>query len=185
MWYNSGMDTLSSITLTLAIVTFLLAVAAFCAIWQSYRFRKEDRRRERSARAVDELCRWTDDALRLFLLPYDSNNEEEIYKGFKEKMNLAVGSTGAAIILGKEFEGLIRRAIKALVSYSGAIQKKRRGDTQPFDEAIIEEFRVSFNGLQLCVNLLRVWDYDYKAFIQDASRNSKLPLAEHLPSPEA
>ena len=124
-------------------ITLLLAIAAFWAIWQNYRFRKKDRQRERSARAVDELCRWTDDALRLFLLPYNSKNEEEIYIGFKGKMNLALASTATAIILGKEFEGLVGRAIKALVNYSGAIQKKRRSDTQPFDEAVIEEFRVS------------------------------------------
>ena len=164
--------------------TFLLAIAAFGAIWQNYSFRKKDRQRERSARAVDELCRWTDDALRLLFLQYNSN-KEEIYKGLIEKMNLAVASTAAAIILGEEFEGLIRRAVKALVSYSGAVQEKRGGDTKPFDKAIIEEFRVSFNGLQLYINLLRTWDYNYKAFIQDASRNSKLPLSKHLQPPEA
>ncbi|MBA7694025.1 hypothetical protein ES703_102625 [subsurface metagenome] len=164
-------------------VTLLLAIAAFWTIWQSYRFRKKDRRRERSARAVDELCRWVDETLRLFYLPY-SSNKEEIHKGLIEKMNLAVASTATAIILGKEFEGLVGRANKALTSYSGALQKKRGGDTEPFDKAIIEEFRVSFHGLQLYINLLRTWDYNYKAFIQDASRNSKLPLSKHLQPPE-
>ncbi len=166
-----------------ALATLILALVASGTIWQNYRFRKEDRHRERSARAVDELCRWTDEALRLFYLPYNSN-KEEIHKGLIEKMNLAVASTATAIILGKEFEGLVGRANKALVSYSGAIQKKRRGDTKPLDKAIIEEFRVLFHGLQLYINLLRTWDYNYKAFIQDASRNSKLPLSKHLQPPE-
>jgi len=165
-------------------VTLLLAIAAFWAIWQNHRFRKEDRQRERSARAVDELCRWTDETLRLFFLPYNSN-KDEIHKGLMEKINLAIASTASGIILGKEFEGLVGRANTALVSYYGALQKKREGDTKPFDKAIIEEFRVSFNGLQLYLNLLRTWDYNYKAFIQDAGRNSKLPFYENLQPPEA
>lgn len=183
MWYNSGMNSYWPLYIS-AGITFLLALAAFWTIWQNYRFRKEDKQRERSARAVDELCRWTDETLRLFYLPYNSN-KEEIHKGLIEKMNLAVASTATAIILGKEFEGLVERANKALVSYSGALQNKRGGNTKPFEKSIIEEFRVSFNGLQLYINLLRTWDYNYKAFIQDASRNSKLPLSEHLQPPEA
>ena len=160
-------------------VTFLLALAAFWAIWQNYTFRKVDRKRELIVRASNELCRWTDEALRLFYLPYN-RNEKEIYEGLLEIANQALASTSAGIILGKEFEGLVRRVITALVKYFGAIKERRKGNTGPIEESILEEYKTSFNGLQLYLNLLRTWDYDYASFIKDACKNVELPLNEHL-----
>ncbi|MBI4188188.1 MAG: hypothetical protein HY529_03165 [Chloroflexi bacterium] len=54
MWYNGGMDTLSRMTLILAIATFLLAGAAFWSIWQNYKFRERDRKE----RLLNEIIEW-------------------------------------------------------------------------------------------------------------------------------
>ncbi len=60
--------------------TFLLALAAFWAIWQNYRFRKEDRERERRVRSASELYGWADEARRLYYLPYNQY-KDETYNG--------------------------------------------------------------------------------------------------------
>ncbi len=182
LWYNNGMpaDWIKEWAIVIgAGATFILATVAFWAIWQNYTFRKVDRKRELIVRASNELCRWTDEALRLFYLPYN-RNEKEIYEGLLEIANQALASTSAGIILGKEFEGLVRRVITALVKYFGAIKERRKGNTGPIEESILEEYKTSFNGLQLYLNLLRTWDYDYASFIKDACKNVELPLNEHL-----
>jgi hypothetical protein len=51
------MDTLSSVTLTLAVATFLMAVAAFLAIWQNYKFKEKDRKE----RLLNEVIEWAMD----------------------------------------------------------------------------------------------------------------------------
>jgi len=173
------MDALSTMTLVLAVVTFLLAVAAFWSVWQNYKFRKEDRLRETKERSANELCLWVDEALRLFYLPYNTN-KEEIYIGLIKILNIVPAATAASIILGNEFLGLIKRANNALVNYFGEIKEKRKGNNRPINESIINEFDISFSGLQLYLNLLRTWDYNYKLFIKDASENSPLPLSENL-----
>ena len=60
--------------------TFLLALAAFWAIWQNYRFRKKDRERLRKERAATELYKWGEEAQRLFYLSYHQY-KDEIYNG--------------------------------------------------------------------------------------------------------
>ncbi len=60
MWYNVDMDTLSSMTLILAIATFILAGIAAYSIWQNYQLQK----RERRERLLNEIIEWTMDIAR-------------------------------------------------------------------------------------------------------------------------
>lgn len=61
MWYNKRMDTLSRMTLTLAIATFLLAIAAFGTMWQTRNIRKAERRE----RLLNEIIDWAIDITRV------------------------------------------------------------------------------------------------------------------------
>ena len=70
------MDTLSSMTLLLAIFTCLLAIAAFCAIWQNHRFRKEEKELNRKVQALDEIIEWARKARDAI---WDFVKEYEIY----------------------------------------------------------------------------------------------------------
>ena len=158
--------------------TLLLAGTAFWAIWQNYRFRREDRKREHCARSTDELCRWTDEALRLFYLPYNNKNKDIIYQGLQDLLRAGVAMTAAAIIVGPEFEELTKRALSALAKYYFAIKAKRTENKQ-VDKPLITEFATSFSGLELYLNLLRTWDFEYDEFIKSVSQD-ELPLSEHL-----
>ena len=56
------MNILSLFTLFLAIATFLLAGAAFCAIWQNHLLQK----RERKERLLNEIIEWARESYKLF-----------------------------------------------------------------------------------------------------------------------
>ena len=159
--------------------TFLLALAAFWAIRQTYKFRKEDRKRERSARSTEELCQWTEEALRLLSLPHNDENKDKIYQGLTDLLRMSVAMSAAAITAGSEFEGLTKRALSALANYHKAMRAKITKNKQ-IEAPLITEFVTSFAGLQLYLNLLRSWDYEYDKFIKDACQNVELPLSEHL-----
>jgi len=147
-------------------VTFFLAIAAFWAIWQNYTFRKNDRKRERIMRSAEELYRWAEESLRLFYLPYNAN-QEEIYNGFTGIVNKAVAATASAKIVGDKFTELVDRAFPALSSFYSIIKEKRRQGHKQAEEQVVEEFKISFSDLTFHLDLLRTWDYDYRAFIKE------------------
>jgi hypothetical protein len=59
MWYNDGMTTDNWLAIS-AGATFLLALAAFWAIWQNYSLRKK----ERKERLLNEIIEWAIDVAR-------------------------------------------------------------------------------------------------------------------------
>jgi len=74
--YNDGMyipdwlgkilsDPVAIATLVLALVTAVLALAAFWAIWQNYKFRERDRKE----RLLNEIIEWADDINNASLTP--------------------------------------------------------------------------------------------------------------------
>jgi hypothetical protein len=156
--------------------TFLLALAAFWAIWQNHNFRKEDRKRESCARSANELRRWTEEALRLFYLPQNKKNKTIISQGLTDLIAIGVPMTAASIIIGPEFEGLTRRAIAALISYHSAL------DTPKMKKEVAIEFGTAFSSLELYLNLLSTWDFKYKVFLRELRREKSVefPLSEHL-----
>jgi len=160
------------------IFTLLLALAAFWAIWQNYNFRKKDRERLRKERTATELYEWVEEAQRLFYLPYNQH-KDEIYNGISNAVLKIAAMTTAAIILGDEFEALIKRVTNALVGYFSEMKEKRKHGKK-IDDHVIEEFEVCFYGLELYLEVLRIWDYDYDAFIKDCKANGLLPLDQHL-----
>ncbi len=177
MWYNEGMSTETWLAISTA-TTFLLALAAFWAIWQNYSFRKEDRKRERRVRSADELCGWVEKARRLFYSPY-YDRKDEINSGLKELVRKAVAATAAAILVGDEFAGLTKRAAQALIGFHSAIRTEIK-ENKPIDKSVTEEFQDTFESLYFYLSLLRTWDYDYDAFIKEARTHGALPLCQHL-----
>ena len=171
------MDTLSFWTLLLAIATFILAIAAFLAIFQNYIFRRADRNRDSIIRSTEDLFSWMEESLRLFYLPYNYN-KDEIYFGLIRMVSKSTDSTAAAIIVGTEFIGLVRRATYALTNYLSAIKARRQ--QKLINDSILEEYSTSFEGLHFYLNLLRSWDYKYSAFLKEAKKHSKLPLSENI-----
>jgi len=157
--------------------TFLLALAAVGAILQNCIFRRADRNRERVIRSTEELFSWMEESLRLFYLPYNYN-KDEIYFGLIRMVSKSTDSTAAAIKVGNEFIGLVRRATYALTNYLSAIKERRQHKT--IDDSILKEFKASFEGLHFYLNLLRSWDYKYTAFLKEAKKHSELPLYENL-----
>lgn len=161
-----------------ALTTMLLAIAAFWAIWQNYNFRREANRRERKVRAAEELRKWSEESLRLFYLPYNYN-KEEIYNGLSELIGKSVAMIAASTIVGHEFFQIAKKAEESLRNYYAAIQV-RRDEHKKIAKSVLEEFQTSFDGLQFYISLLRIWDYDYDAFIKQARSYNALPLYKHL-----
>ena len=180
MWYNESMEIPNWLKeWALPGATFLLAIVAFWNIWQNYRFRREDRNRERIVRSTDELCRWVEESLKLSYLPYNYNNEE-IYNSFSELSSKSVAMVGTASIIGHEFFEITTKTEEALSNYYSAIKARRNKHNKQVDKSVLEEFGACFNGLQFYLSLLRVFDYDYDAFIKFARSHDALPLSEHL-----
>ncbi len=158
--------------------TFLLALAAFWAILQNYSFRKKDRERLRKERAATELYKWEEEAQRLFYLSYHQH-KDEIYNGIGSAVLKIAAVTTSAIILGNEFIALTNRVTKALADYFSEI-KREREHGKIIDDHVVGEFEACFYGLELYLEVLRIWDYDYDAFIKDCKANDLLPLAQHI-----
>ena len=160
-------------------VTFLLAIAAFWAIWQNYSFRKEDRKRERLTRSAEELCRWAEESLKLFYLP-DGYDKQVVYNNLSELSSKSVPMVGLAGIIGKEFFEIAKKADKALSNYYSEMKTIGNNIDKKIEQTTLEEFRGCFDGLQFYLSLLRTYDYDYGAFMKFARSIHALPLSEHL-----
>ena len=158
--------------------TFILAIVAFLAIWQNYRFRKDDRERLRKERVAKQLSEWMKETQNLYYLSYDEN-KDEVYKGFTKVVSEITAMTTAAIILGDEFLPLIKRVNNAITSYYSGIKEKRTKGKQ-IEEHVMKEFEACVYGLELYLEALRIWDYDYAAFLKDARAHGLLPFEQHL-----
>ena len=85
MWYNDGMiaDWIKEWAIVISGgATFLLAIAAFWAIWQSYIFRKKDRKRLIKERALIVVRNWVKEAVELMMLNAKYESEQN-KPGFK------------------------------------------------------------------------------------------------------
>lgn len=157
-----------------SLATLLLALAAFWAIWENRRMRKEDREEKRSASSADELCRWAEEALRLYYLPYNYN-KDEIKNGLSVLVIKNMLVITLATIIGNEFTEPTKRVSKALAEYYGLIKdkyynKKVTGD----NEDILKEFEDAFYTLLSYLYVLRICDYSYSRFLDDAVENGVL-----------
>lgn len=87
MWYNKSMiaDWIKEWAIVISgCATFLLALAAFWAIWQNYSFRKKDRKRLIKERALTIVRNWVNHAIGLMTLNAqytDEHNKSEFNYG--------------------------------------------------------------------------------------------------------
>jgi len=163
------------------LATLSLALAAFLTIAENRRMRREDikirreeKRRERTERAADELGRWAEEALRLFYLGYNYH-KDEIKNGLDVLTLKLMLMVTVATIMGDEFIGPTKRAEKALAAFSEIINNRyyNRG-TRPVDKALLKEFEDAFYMLLSYLYVLRIWDYDYHRFLEDAMEHGAL-----------
>jgi len=162
-----------------SVATLLLAIAAFWVIYQNYRFRKQDRRRECVERAAGELYTWAKEGLRRVYLTGSENRDERVKDGLSGLIMQNVAVMTAATIVGAEFVGLTRRTQIALSDfYSAILAKIEKGET-PKKEVWLE-FEGCFHSLAFYLDVLRIWDHNYNAFIKDARSQGKLPLSQHI-----
>ncbi|TET46054.1 MAG: hypothetical protein E3J57_06160 [Dehalococcoidia bacterium] len=87
---------------------------------------------------------------------------------------------GVASIIGHEFFEIATKAEKALSNYYSVIKARGNKHKKQVDKSVLEEFKTCFDGLQFYLSLLRVFDYDYDAFIKFARLRDALPLSKHL-----
>lgn len=127
--------------------TFLLALAAFWAIWQNYRFRKQDRELNIKSQALDEICNWAKDILQLMMLSYGpgENEKREARMRFQIASTSGASAIVAAGIFGKEMVNTVKSAGETAYKFSEALWS---GDTVK-NEAL---FKALWNSLY---NVLR------------------------------
>ena len=157
-----------------ALATLFLALAAFWTIWENRQTRREDREKERKGRSAEELCKWAEEALRLYYLPYNYH-KDEIKDGLSNLIVKNMMVVIAATIIGNEFIEPTKKAEHALARFYGLI-KDRYYDkvSKPFDETLLKEFEGAFYTLLSYLYVLRLWDYDYRRFLDDAIENGVL-----------
>ena len=162
-----------------ALATLLLALVAFWTIWDNRQTRREERKREHTARAADELCAWAEETLRLYYLPYDYH-KDEIKDGLTNLVikNMVI----AAITIGDEFIEPTERAEDALTKYYEVIRDRYyKGVSKSAKEtALAAELADAFYSLLTYLYALRYMDYDYYRFLDDASENGKLKSTYQL-----
>ena len=163
------------------LATLVLALAAFLTIAENRRMRSEDikirreeEKRERTERAADELGRWAEEALRLYYLGYNYH-KDEIKNGLDVLTLKLMLMITVATIIGDEFIEPTKRAERALAAFSEIINNRyyNRG-TRPVDEALLKEFEDAFYMLLSYLYVLRIWDYDYHRFLEDAMEHGAL-----------
>lgn len=159
-----------------ALATLLLALAAFWTIWENRQTRREDREKERKARSAEELCQWAEEALRLYLLPYNYHKGEKT-EGLSRLIVKNMLMVIASEIIGNEFIELTRKAEEALTKYALMYRDRHYHSEQikPLTlKASEDEFEQAFYPLLAYLYVLRYWDYDYHRFLDDATENGVL-----------
>jgi len=158
-----------------SLATLLLALVAFWTIWDNRQTRREERKREHTAHAADELCAWAEETLRLYYLPYD-HHKDEIKDGLSNIMVKNMVMVIAATIIGDEFIEPTKRAETALAKYYEVVRDMYyKGVIKlPKDTVIRAELEDAFYSLLSYLYVLRYRDYDYHRFLDDAIENGKL-----------
>lgn len=165
-----------------AFAMLLLALAAFWTIWDNRQTRREERKREHTARSADELCGWAEEALRLYYLPYNYH-KDEIKDGLSNLIVKNMVMVIAATIIGDEFIEPTKRAERALAEFYGIIKQRYYNKvTKPVSDATLKEFESAFYSLLTYLYVLRYWDYDYQRFLDDAIENGMLKSKYQLRS---
>ncbi|GAI06514.1 unnamed protein product, partial [marine sediment metagenome] len=127
-----------------AFATLLLALAAFWTVWDNRLARREERKREHTARSADELCSWAEEALRLYYSPYNYH-KDEIKDGLSNLMVKNMLMVIAATIIGNEFVEPTKRAEKALSEFYGIIRQRYYDKiTVPVSKETLQEFESAF-----------------------------------------
>lgn len=158
-----------------ALATLLLALVAFWTIWDNRQTRREERKREHTARAADELCAWAEEALRLYYLPYNYH-KDEIKDGLSNLIIKNMVMVIAATIIGDEFIEPTKRAEEASAKYYEVIRDRyyKRVSKLAKETALAADFEDAFYSLLSYLYVLRYRDYDYHRFLDDAIENGKL-----------
>ncbi len=166
-----------------ALATLLLALAAFWTIWDNRQTRRETRKREHTARSADELCAWAEESLRLYYLPYNYH-KDEIKDGLSNLTIKNMVMVIAATIIGTEFIEPTKTAENALARFYGIIEDRYyQKVNKPVDKTASEEFESAFYTLLSYLYVLRLWDYDYGRFLDDAIENGVIK-PKYKPSKE-
>jgi len=80
-----------------------------------------------------------------------------------------------ATIIGDEFVEPAERAEKALAAFYKLIRDRYYNKvTKPVDKALLVEFENAFYTLLSYLYVLRIWDYNYDRFLDDAIENGVL-----------
>jgi len=150
--YNTAMSWDTNTWLAVSAgATFLLAIAAFWAIWQNYRFRKQDRELNIKSQALDEICDWVNETFQLMDLSYspDEGKKREARMRFQ-----LVGVTGASMIVaaaifGSEMVEKVKVALKSIEKFNVVLWSEGKvKDKALFIElwdSLFEVLKVAYN----------------------------------------
>jgi len=110
--------------------TFLLALAAFWAIWQNYRVRKEDRQRILKTRALRVVRDWVNEATELMILNAKYSDEcrskdlpkmrktlEDIQSAKMELIKMSEDVFSSARLFGSDLFSPVDKAYQTLIEF--------------------------------------------------------------------
>lgn len=97
--------------------TFLLAVAAFWAIWQNHRFKKEDKELNIKSKVLNDINDWIKEAYQVVVFSGSSNNRDRMI--MRQKMTNIVRDcypmSRISPIIGKEFEEKVNVVVECIL----------------------------------------------------------------------
>jgi hypothetical protein len=138
--YNGGMDTLSLFTLLLACATFLLAVAAFWAIWQNYKFSRVERRLQ----ALYRIRIWVEKSIELSTVPSPLEGKEVMEVLRKNVQIIRAGSLGAladAEAIGGEVKQKVQKAVHNFNDFTDkAVSAKQSSELEVLLKNLLGDF---------------------------------------------
>ncbi len=126
--------------------TFLLALAAFWAIWQNYRIRDKDRKLNFRLRLLDEVRDWAHEAVKLGFLYNRAKSKPEmsrIINMIEDVAKTVDVANIAAQVFGNELIDPVNRALNVLTKY--------RDETGKFADK--EYFDSFYEVLKVVINL--------------------------------
>jgi hypothetical protein len=128
--------------------TFLLALAAFWAIWQNHVIQEK----ERKARLLNEIQKWASEALSLILSRFATvqikqKSEAVVWEELKflAKDNLSIQSAAAGF--GSELSETVNNAIEALNNYAGITRSGLASERPTHQKSSKEYLEKVFNAI--------------------------------------
>ena len=150
MWYNGSMNTDTLLVIS-AGATFLLAIAAFWAILQNYRFRKEDKDFRLKTAALDDIHQWLIDILNattLYLTAVRDKDEKQKFIASSQCNTVLIrgGDTlVAAGLFGDDLFDKVEQVSEFSQAYHDALDKATP-DQKNIEDKIVENFTTALSG---------------------------------------